>query len=145
MEIPFACKTGTGKPCPIKMASVKRWVIIPDLQIPYHDKKSLAAVENYIGAHRWDGWLCLGDYLDFNELSSYVEGKPGAVQEDVAETFATGNRILDRHQSLVRERNPEARMVLLQGNHDYRAVAYAEKHPGLKKHLDVPRNLRLAE
>jgi hypothetical protein len=46
---------------------------------------------------------------------------------------------------LVRQRNPSARMVLLQGNHDYRAVDYANRHPGLKKHLDVVTNLRLKE
>jgi len=124
-----------------KKPATKRWIIIPDLQVPYEDKRSLAAVEKYIAAHRWDGWLCLGDFLDFNELSSYVEGKPGAVQEDVAETFNAGNVILDRHRGLV----GDAQMVLLQGNHDYRAVSYAEKHPGLKGQLDVPRNLRLAE
>ena len=98
-----------------------------------------------MAAHKWSGYLNLGDFLDFNELSSYVEGKPGAVTEDVAETFAAGNQILQRHLELVRGRNPNARFVLLQGNHDYRAVSYAEKHPGLKKHLDVARNLRLKE
>ena len=98
-----------------------------------------------MAAHKWSGYLNLGDFLDFNELSSYVEGKPGAVVEDVAETFEAGNQILQRHLELVRGRNPNARFVLLQGNHDYRAVSYAEKHPGLKKHLDVPRNLRLKE
>jgi hypothetical protein len=126
-------------------SATKRWIVIPDLQVPYEDRRSLAAVEAYMENHHWDGWLCLGDFLDFNELSSYIEGKPGAVQEDVAETFAAGNRILDRQVSIVRSRNDAAKIVLLQGNHDYRAVAYAEKHPGLKKHLDVPANLRLAE
>jgi hypothetical protein len=117
---------------------------LPDLQVPFEDKRSLAAVEKYMLAHRWDGWLQLGDFLDFDALSTYVEGKPGSVLAGVAETFEAGNRILDKHQNIVRE-NPDAKMVLLQGNHDYRAVAYAEKHPGLKKHLDVATNLRLKE
>ena len=124
---------------------MQRWLILPDMQVPYEDRLSLAAVESYMAAHRWDGYLNLGDLLDFNELSSYVEGKPGAVTEDVATTFAAANEILDRHVRLIRGRNLKARMVLLQGNHDYRAVSYAEKHPGLKEHLDVPRNLRLKE
>ena len=93
---------------------VQRWVIIPDLQIPYEDKRSLTAVEKYIAAHRWDGWLCLGDFLDFNELSSFVENRPGAVQEDVAETFTAGNRILDRDRALVGSGTP---LVLLPSNH----------------------------
>ena len=122
---------------------IGRWIILPDLQIPYEDKRSLAAVEAYMAAHRWDGWLQLGDFLDFNELSSYVKGRPGAVREDVARTFEAGRAILVRHARILRTRNVGARMVLLQGNHDYRAVAYAEENPGLREHLDVPRNLGL--
>lgn len=92
-----------------------------------------------MAAHKWDGYLNLGDFLDFNELSSYVEGKPGAVEEDVASTFEAGRTILKRHRKIL----GKARMVLLQGNHDYRAVSYAEKRPALKHHLDVPTNLSL--
>jgi hypothetical protein len=122
---------------------IEKWIILPDMQVPYHDVKSLAAVEAYISAHRWDGYLNLGDFLDFNELSSYVRGKPGAVKEDVALTFEAGRKILRRHAQIVRKHNVDARMVLLEGNHDYRAVSYAEEHPGMKEHLDVRRNLEL--
>jgi len=128
-----------------KKAVPKRWIILPDLQIPYEDKRSLAAVESYMGAHRWDGYLNLGDFLDFNELSSYVKGKPGAIKEDVASTFAAGNAILNRHARILRHPNSKCRMVLLQGNHDYRAVSYAEEFPHLKEHLDVEANLHLKE
>src|SRR5882762_4357931 len=123
----------------------QRWIILPDMQIPYHDKQSLAAVEKYMGAHRWDGYLNLGDLLDFNELSSYVKGKPGAVKENVATTFEAGRAVLKRHAQILRTNNVRARMVLLQGNHDYRAVSYANEHPGMKEHLDVPTNLGLAD
>lgn len=124
---------------------IQRWCILPDLQVPYHDVRSLAAVEAYMAAHRWDGWLQLGDFLDFNELSSYVKGRPGAVKEDVARTFEAGRAILVRHARILRSKNVNARIVLLQGNHDYRAVRYAEENPGLKEHLDVRRNLQLDE
>jgi len=98
-----------------------------------------------MAAHKWNGYLNLGDFLDFNELSTYVKDKPLAVTEDVARTFAAGREILTRHARIIRSRSVEARMVLLQGNHDYRAVRYALEHPGLKEHLDVPRNLGLDE
>ena len=115
------------------------------MQVPYEDKRSLAAVEKYMAAHKWDGYLNLGDFLDFNELSSFVEGKPGAVSEDVASTFEAGRVILLRHWKIIKSKNGHARMVLLQGNHDYRAVSYAEKRPALRQHLDVPANLNLRE
>ena len=128
-----------------KERAIRKWIILPDLQIPYHNKPALKAVEAYMAAHRWDGYLNLGDFLDFNELSSYVEGKPGAVTEDVASTFDAGNEILARHAGILRGNNKAARMILLQGNHDYRAVAYAERFPHLKRQLDVEANLRLKE
>jgi predicted phosphodiesterase len=124
---------------------IQRWIILPDMQVPYHDTRSLEAVEKYMAAHKWDGYLNLGDFLDFNELSTYVKARPGAVKEDVAQTFAVGREILQRHARILRTRNVDARMVLLQGNHDYRAVRYAEEHPGLKGQLDVPKNLGLEE
>lgn len=115
------------------------------MQVPYHDARSLKAVETYMGAYRWDGYLNLGDFLDFNELSHYVKGRPGAVKEDVAQTFEAGRAILTRHARILRTKNINARMVLLQGNHDYRAVSYAEENPGLREHLDVRQNLGLDE
>ena len=126
---------------------IERWAVLPDLQIPYHDVRSLAAAEKYLLAHRWDGWLQLGDLLDFAELSSHVKGKPGAVSitDNVAKTFEAGRDFLKRHAQIIRKNNVNARLVLLQGNHDFRAVSYAEEHPGLKDHLDVPTNLRLSD
>jgi hypothetical protein len=115
------------------------------MQVPYHDTRSLRAVEKYMGAHRWDGCINLGDFVDLNELSGYVKGKPGAIVEDLADTFDEANEILDRHVALVRKRNRKARFVLLQGNHEYRAMSFGEEHVGLGRHVDVARNLRLKE
>jgi hypothetical protein len=127
------------------MSKSADWIILPDMQVPYEDKRTMVAVERYMAANRWDGYLNLGDFLDFNELSSYTEDRPGAVREDVASTFDAGNEILNRHCDILRRNNRDCRMVLLQGNHDYRAVSYAEKFPALRRHLDVKKNLRLKE
>jgi len=121
---------------------IKRGIILPDLQAPYHDKRSLAAVESYMDAHGWDIYLNLGDFLDFNEISTHVIGKPGAVKENVAKTFRIGRECLARHREIL---GPDCRMVVLQGNHDYRAVSYALRHPPMKEQLDVPTNLHFEE
>lgn len=123
----------------------QRWVVLPDIQCPYEDKETLAAVEKFMAAHTFAGYINLGDLCDFNEISRFNEGFPGRVSERVDQTFRAVNTLLDRHQAIIRKRNPRARFVLLEGNHDYRAVAYTEKHPELGKTLDVPRNLRLKE
>jgi Calcineurin-like phosphoesterase. len=124
---------------------LQRWIVLPDMQVPYHDPITLRAVERYMAAHRFDGYVNLGDLCDFNEISSYNDGAPGRVTERIDSTFRAVNEILDRHQAIIRKRNPAARFVLLEGNHDYRATAYTEKHPELGKTLNVPLNLRLRE
>ena len=123
---------------------MERWIVLPDMQVPYHDKLTLRAVEKYMAAHRWDGYINLGDLCDFNELSRFNEGFPGRIAERVDQTFAAVNEILDRHQAIIRKRNPDARYILIEGNHDYRAVTYTEKHPELGDSLNVPKNLHLA-
>jgi len=128
-------------------SEVERWIILPDMQVPYEDKRSLAAVEKYMAAYKWDGYLNLGDFLDFNALSEYSKGKPGLIEleDDVAFTFEAGRKILRRHAQILRKNNVDARMVLLQGNHDERAERYAAAHPGTKDHFDVQKNLELEE
>lgn len=128
----------------------QKWIVLPDTQIPHHDPRTLAAVEEYMAdvadsKHPFDGWLQLGDFLDFNELSKYNEGYEASIKEDVHSTFEAGNELLDRHEKLIRGPNRRARMVLLQGNHDYRATDYSLKYPWLAQQLDYRRNLRLKE
>ena len=126
---------------------VERWIILPDMQVPYEDKRSLAAVEKYMAAHKWDGYLNLGDLLDFNALSEYSKGKPGLIEltDDVAHTFDAARTILRRHAQILRKNNVDCRMVLIQGNHDERAERYAAANPGMKDHFDVRKNLELDE
>jgi hypothetical protein len=112
------------------------------MHVEYHDKWSLASVEKYMAAHRWDGYLNLGDFLDFNEISKYVIGRPGSVKERISKTFATGREILTRHRKIL---GKKCRMVLIEGNHDYRATDYALRHPEMEGLIEVPLNLHLKQ
>lgn len=128
----------------------ERWLVLPDLQIPYHDRKTLSAVEKYIADvqksnNPFVGWLQLGDYLDFDELSRYNVGYEASIKGDVAKSYKEGNAFLDRHQELMSISKKPYRMVLLQGNHCYRAVDFGLKHPHLASHLDYETNLNLDE
>lgn len=121
-----------------------KWIVLPDLQIPHEDKKTVAAVEAYMADvarsdHPFDGWLQLGDFLDLSELSKYNLGYEASIEEDLFETFKAGNTFLDRHVILMED----ARMVLLQGNHDYRTVDFAKRHPHMGQLVDFERNLQL--
>lgn len=113
------------------------------MQVPFEDKTTLAAVEAFMADHRWDGYLNLGDFLDLNELSHFVKGRPGAFETELDKSYQAGNAILDRHQAIIRKRNPKARFVLLEGNHEFRATSYKEEHKELGNMLSVPDNLNL--
>lgn len=132
------------------MKKLQRWIVLPDLQIPYEDERTIKAIETYMkdvakSSHPFDGWLQLGDFLDFNELSRFNSGYEASIKEDVAETFSAGNQFLDRQQKIILSGNKNAKFVLLQGNHDFRSVDYALKFPFLKGILDFEKNLRLKE
>lgn len=125
---------------------IERWIVLPDLQIPYEDKRSVRAVEAYMADHTWDGWIQLGDFLDFHEISRYDSdnrrlNKVKAIQR----SYDAGNAVLDRHQKIIRKKNPEATMVLIEGNHDYRIEPYIDKHPETEGMVEVPLGLRLAD
>ena len=124
----------------------ERWIVLPDMQVPFEDKLTMKAVEAYMADHRWDGYINLGDFLDFRELSSFEkenlrEDKVGAV----ARTYRAGNAILDRHVKLVRNKNKNAVMVLIEGNHEYRVERYLDEHPEAQGLIEVEVGLRLKE
>jgi predicted phosphodiesterase len=127
------------------MDEPKTGIVLPDMQCPEQDNITLRAVEAYMAEHVWDLWVNLGDFLDFKEISTYEERKKTGRDGAIAKNYDAGNALLDRHQKIIRGNNPDAEMVLLQGNHDYRIEAYKEVHPEIKKMVDYDRCLRLKE
>ena len=91
---------------------------------------------------KWDGWLCLGDLLDFNELSKYVVGKPRKMKVKLKEYYQNGARFLDAHRKLV---GPKSQMVLLQGNHEWRIEDFLDSFPVFEGMVEVDVGLELAE
>jgi len=121
-------------------------LIIPDMHVPSHDVKTLRVVERFMAEHRWDEYVNLGDLMDFDMISRFnaetfrkLEGKR------ILKEYDEANRILDRHQSIVRANNKQAKFTLLQGNHDFRMEVLIDKAPQFEGMLEVEKNLRLAE
>lgn len=100
------------------MKKYERWLVLPDLQIPYHDTKTLDALERYVedvqrSRNPFVGWLMIGDFLDFDELSRYNVGYEASIKGNLSESFERGNTFLDRWRQLMGD---DCKMVLLQGN-----------------------------
>jgi len=120
-------------------------LVLPDLQIPYEDKKSLKAVERFMAAYRWDGVIYLGDFLDLDVISKYnQENLREREQRRLEADFAVGGEILDRHLKILRKKNPKVKVWLIEGNHEFRMHAYIDKHPELEGLMEVPIGLDLA-
>jgi hypothetical protein len=127
----------------------EKWLILPDLQIPYEDSITLAAVEEYMkdiqaSSEPFDGWLQIGDFLDFNELSRYNDGSEGSVVDELEDSYQAGNGFLDRHQGIM---GKKCRYVLLEGNHDFRAYDQAKKNINKKfrGYLNYEKHLKLKQ
>src|SRR5256885_14751425 len=98
-------------------------VVIPDLHVRAkpggEDKKSLSAVEKFIKDFKPNEIICIGDFLDFDCISDHNARNLRAVEgATIEEDYRIGNVILDRWQGLC------DKIVLLEGNHDYRVERF---------------------
>jgi hypothetical protein len=59
--------------------------------------------------------------------------------------YEHANKILNRHHWIVRERNPDAKFVLLEGNHEERIERILDAMPQFEGLLEVKKGLRLDE
>jgi hypothetical protein len=63
---------------------MKRTIVVPDLQVPYHDEIAVRNVANYIKAVRPDSVVTLGDEIDLPQISRWTEGTAGWYEQTLA-------------------------------------------------------------
>lgn len=115
------------------------------MQIPYQDELSIMAVEKYMAAHRWDYYGNIGDFLDFDTISSFNKGKPKNQMRPIWEDIKQANNMLDRHQAIIRKKNRKAEFFILEGNHEERLNRWLEENPTFEGMWSVPQLLKLKE
>lgn len=125
--------------------NIYKAIVLPDMQTPYHDKRTLAAVEKYMADETWNEWIQLGDFMDFHQLASFSADSPEALSKSLKKDYDVANEILDRHQQIIRARNKKAKFTLLLGNHEDRVRKFALRYPQTKGLIDVDYNLRAKE
>ena len=125
---------------------LKRAIILSDMHVPYHDVKAVALVEQYMVNNRYDIYGNIGDFLDMDTISSFNKGRPGNTEgRYLIDDFTMANKILDRHQEIIRRNNPDATFFYLEGNHEERVNRFMAEAPHLKGLLDIKSQLRLDE
>jgi predicted phosphodiesterase len=126
------------------VGKLRRVIVLPDPHIPVHDTRSIGAVEDMMSDHRFDGWICLGDLLDFNCISSHNINNLRAVEgQRIQADYKVAAEFLDRQAAILRKNNKNCRIILLEGNHDFRIIRYIDAHPQLEGLIEVPLALRL--
>ena len=86
---------------------MKRTVIVPDLQVPYHDEVAVKNVASFIKAYRPDSVITLGDEIDLPQISRWTEGMPGWFEQTLGDDRDAAVEVL---WSLV-EHSKEAHMI----------------------------------
>jgi hypothetical protein len=137
------------QPPTTKTNQIATWIILPDVHASVtgeHDADALAAVSDFMRSRSFDGYLNLGDLIDFSIISSHNVGNLRAVEGGrILEEYNVADAILSQHETIIRGNNPSAKMVLLEGNHEYRIQRYIDAHPELEGLVEVPNVLNLAK
>lgn len=101
-------------------------VVVPDLQIPYHDKRAVQGVTNYIERTKPDQVVVLGDMLDFAYLSTKFLRKatePDQILKDIKTA----------RDYLIQWGAHSKALHFIEGNHEARLANYIlEKAPQLE-------------
>lgn len=98
--------------------ALKLACIWPDSHIPYHSVKAFALVMNVLSDLNPDEIVFLGDLADFYAVSSH--GRHPGMMHLLTDEVAAVNHVLDTFDQCF----PEARKVLVEGNHCYRLERY---------------------
>lgn len=121
-------------------------IVLPDMQVPYQNDHALRVVEQYMADHTWDYYINIGDFIDVDGISHFNKGNfRNKIGKELIKEYKVANRILDRHQEIVRKNNKNAKFHLIFGNHEERVERYLDEHPDMAGFIEVPINLKLLE
>ena len=105
--------------------TIKRYLVISDLQIPYHHETAVKNVIKLARKEKFDSVLCVGDEIDFQTISRWAEKTPLAYQQTLDDDRTATQEIL----WALTENAKEAHIV--RSNHTDRLYNTLLKVPGL--------------
>ena len=101
-------------PVPLKG---ERFLLVPDVHIPYYNKEALSIALKYGVDHGADTVVLAGDFMDFYACSFWSTDPR---QRDFKGEIEMGRRVLD----VIRDTFKDANIYYLEGNHEFRLVRY---------------------
>lgn len=73
-------------------------VLVPDLQIPYHDKRAVNNLANFIKAYKPDDVVSVGDEMDMQTISRWSMGTPMEYEKSIGKDRDETVRVLEQLQ-----------------------------------------------
>lgn len=102
-----------------------KWLVIPDLQVPDHDRRAVDSVLNFIDEYRPDGLLCVGDELDSPEPSRWNKGYAGEYAGTLQKSIDVCHALLEEFRGAVAD---DAPFHLMRSNHGERIRTYISRY-----------------
>ena len=129
-----------------------RYLAFGDHQIPDLDYRALRTVFKVNEVYKATHMDIMGDMINATTVSSY--GVPAEYGISLMDEIKEGRAVLEETVYKAREANPDVKIRLLEGNHEYRLTKYLDKHAqeiaGLQeadgdKTISLPRLLGVKE
>lgn len=118
------------------------YVVIPDIQAPFHDPKAVRAVIDFIRRVKPDGLLCVGDEIDLPSVSRWDKGSAGEYTRSLVKDIAITHDIVADFRTVLGDDKP---FHMSRSNHGDRLGKYVTKYaPALAEFaapggiLDIP-------
>lgn len=128
------------------MSQIKRVLVLPDTQIYESnghvdglDLETWEAVKKLIRDYKWSECVQIGDFMDFNCISSHNIDNLRAVEgQRIQKDYWAGNKILDELQEAL----GRAKLTIIEGNHEHRMERMIDKLPVLEGSVEIEQGLR---
>lgn len=120
----------------------ERYVVIPDIQAPFHDPKAVRALIDFVKHIKPDGLLCVGDEIDLPSVSRWNNGTAGEYTHSLVNDIKVTNGIVTELREALGKGKP---FHMSRSNHGDRLHNYVVKYaPALAEFvaddgiLDIP-------
>jgi hypothetical protein len=96
------------------------------LQIPFHHKRNVEKLQDYIFESKVDGLACVGDEIDVPQLGAFNKGTRAEFERTLQRDFNTAHNVLaDFREALGSKKKP---FILQRSNHSQRIEKYIYKN-----------------
>jgi len=104
-----------------------RTLVIPDIHVPFHHRRSIAKLQDFIKRKKPERIVFLGDVLDLHAVSTHR--RDPRWEDNLDKEIRAGRRLLEQ----IRKLAPKADIDYIEGNHEDRWNRYCQgRTPALR-------------